>query len=37
MMAGGKELYSLSVVILLQEEELRSRQRSWRVNGDGAE
>jgi hypothetical protein len=32
-MAGGKKLYSLSVVILLQEEELRSRLRSWWVNG----
>jgi hypothetical protein len=33
-MAGGKKLYSLSVVTL-QEEELRSRLRSYRVNGDG--
>ena len=32
-MAGAKKLYSLSVAIL-QEEELRSRLRSWRVNAE---
>jgi hypothetical protein len=33
--AGCKKLYSLSVEFFLQEEELRSRLRSWWVNVGG--